>query len=184
MPPRPDGEQVEHHVFAIGVPTCLQKAAFGFPTVGQQRSAIQHPTPIHSFLNFTDPSLHRFIPKMLPAGEHPTEQDRRVNGRQFAFPFARAGSPIHEVVEKTMLLGHLLPQKAQSRQRALPGFLVLQPATLVSDAQGGQAKAGRCDAGNLPDILACNVTAGFDEARFRMGVLGEELKTGALYREF
>jgi len=75
--------------------------------------------------------------KVLPAGEYAAQQDRGINRRNFGIVYSLPCIPIHEVVEETVLVRHLVEKETQrsldTRNNAGAGHV----AALVRDAEGG-----------------------------------------------
>ena len=100
-------QKVDHHQFAILAPARMQKSAVRLPSHGKSRAAIEHPRPIDAFVDCggRDPDLG--IVEMLASGEHSTQEQCGVDGREFAVPHALAGFHVDEVVEEAVLIGQL-----------------------------------------------------------------------------
>jgi hypothetical protein len=118
---------------------------------------------------------------MSAARQHSGQEQRSIDGGQFAFPDAFAGAPVDEVKEETVLVGQLVAQESKRASHPVPRLRLRHPSTVIRDAERGQAKAGRGDAGHLPLVLvAIGTAAVLDQARLRMRAFVEEAKTGAL----
>jgi hypothetical protein len=74
---------------------------------------------------------------VLPAGEYAAQQDRGINRRNFGVVYSLPCIHMHEVVEETVLVRHLVEKETQrsldTRNKAGAGHV----AALVRDAEGG-----------------------------------------------
>jgi len=78
---------------------------------------------------------------MSSAGENTTQQDGRVDRRDFGIPNSLAGVDVSEVVEKSPMGRHLFPEEAQSRQNPIPRIGRCNEFPLFPDTKSGQPKS-------------------------------------------
>jgi hypothetical protein len=74
---------------------------------------------------------------VLPAGEYAAQQDCGINRRNFGVVYSLAGIHIHEVVEKTVSVRHLVEKETQRSLDTRNNAGVGHVAALVRDAEGG-----------------------------------------------
>src|SRR5580698_4888132 len=72
---RANGEQVNHHQFAVSVPPGGQEAALRSPPHRECGAAIEHPWPVHALVDLRGQVLDLRILEILPAGKHTAQQD-------------------------------------------------------------------------------------------------------------
>src|ERR1700732_3274376 len=83
---RTNGQQVNHHEFAIMVPASTQEAAAWLPSHGEGFAAIEHPRPIDTLVDRGCEILNLGIIEILANGEHTAEQKRAVDRGEFTVP--------------------------------------------------------------------------------------------------
>jgi len=87
------------------------------------------------------------ILKILPAHQHTAKQDGRIHRGDFRIPNSLAGIHVREVVKKTAMRRQLVPQKGKRLNHSQPGYGITYESAFFANADGGQAKAGGCNAG-------------------------------------
>ena len=115
--------------------------------------------------------------EMLAALRTPREH-RRVDGETW-IPNPLARVDIGKVVIETTVVGHRLPQKAQSGENALACICRRNVAPLFSNAQRSESESGRGDAADNSVIIAAHVAAILPPG-FRIGLFPEEPDIGSL----
>src|SRR5438128_9382319 len=85
--------------------------------------------------------------EFLARGQDAGQEQRGVDGRELATPLALSGDRVEEVIKLAVYLGGALGEELESGSHALRSLFRLDPAAFHSDGDGGQAEAGRGDAG-------------------------------------
>src|ERR1700731_2826274 len=116
---RTNGQQVNHHEFAIMVPASTQEAAAWLPSHGERFAAIEHPRPIDALVDCGCEILNLGIIEMLANRQHATEQKRAVDRGEFTVPYSLSGFYINEVVEEAVFVRQSPFQKTKSLQHAV-----------------------------------------------------------------
>src|SRR5262245_5853064 len=148
---RPDGHQVEHRMFAVGIPAGLDETILRPPSHREQsRMIIEHPWVIDPLVNFP-PVFYDLgvIAEALAYCQNARKQESGVDRRKLALPLALACPPIDEVVEPSPLVRHLLREEAQAIARPLTCLTRLHPATLGGYAKRCQSESSCGYAGDM-----------------------------------
>src|SRR5208282_6219024 len=109
--------------------------------------------------------------KVLTAGEDSAQQNSGVDGRNFRIPNSFSVGDIGKVIKKSSMVWQFLPKEAEGDKNALERIAAGNQAALISDAEGGQAKARSCNAGYDSFIIGADVAPVFHHPRFRAGLL-------------
>ena len=175
-----DGQEVGQHQLAVVIPIGVEKTGLRLPAQAEDVVTVQHPPPIHSLIDLASELSNFWMRKMLTASHHPTQQQSRVDGREFAFPFACAGPDIDEMEIKPVLLRKLLPEETERGQDALLDFLRRPVASPIRYAKSGQTETDRSDAGNFPWVRPIRPRAILDEPGCGIGCFPEKQRRGPL----
>src|SRR3977135_3533820 len=117
---RTNGEQVNHHQLAIVFPARAQETAFWLPSHGERFAAIEHPRPIHAFVDCGCEILNLGIIEMWASRQHATKQKRGIDRGEFAVPYPLSGFDIDEVVEEAVFVGQSPREKAKRLPHPFP----------------------------------------------------------------
>src|SRR5260370_18257216 len=98
---RADREKVQHHQFGVCIPARREEAVFWRPALRKSHASVEHPRPVHALIDLRGKVLNLRILKVLPAGQNPTEQNCRVDGRDLGIKSPLTGIHIHKVVIKS-----------------------------------------------------------------------------------
>src|SRR5436309_6128528 len=117
----------------------MRPAGFGesrlwVPAHGEHIAAVQHPGPVDTLVDFRGKVLDFGIGEMLAGGEDSAEQQRRINGRDFALPLTLAAIHINEVVVETVLVRKLLPDESERGANAGGNLFFLPVTARIADA--------------------------------------------------
>src|SRR5882762_8822672 len=132
---RANRQQIQHHQLGVSVPARRQKSVFRRPAHGKCTSAVEHPRPVDALIDLRRQVYDLLVLKVLPAGEYAAQQDCGINRRDLRVVYPLPGVHIHEVVEETVLVRHLVEKETQrsldTRNNAGAGHV----ATLVRNAK-------------------------------------------------
>ena len=176
---RSDGQQIEHHGFAISIPSQRAETKFRLPFERKRVAIMQGPRPLDATINPGSGTANRRIVEILAAGQHAAQKNRHIDGRQLRFRETASVAHVHIVVEKAMDVRGV----RQEMERPLdPGgdFGARPVVALVSNAQRGESEAGRRNAAH--PALAAAVCLGpvTDQAGVRVGFVPEEFERSPL----
>src|SRR5437588_4151282 len=93
--------------------------------------------------------------EVLATTQHSAQQNGGIHGRNFRVPNPLSGVDIGEVVEESTMLRQLFPQESKGCENPFQGRFSGDEATLVTDAECGEAEPGGCNAGH--DSLVIHV---------------------------
>src|ERR1700730_3715505 len=116
--------------------------------------------------------------KVLLARENSAKQDCSVNGGNFGFPYSFACVDIGPVIEKSPMVGQLLPQKAHCIQSAGLSFWSRNKLPFLANAKSGQSKACCGNASQFACHRVACVTSILHDSCFRMCLSPKKLKIG------
>src|SRR5581483_2762933 len=88
---------------------------------------------------------------------------------------------VNEVIEKAVLVRGSLQCEAERGPNAIANFLCRVPASVVRDAQGGQAEARRGNTGDVVALAPVCRSPVFDLARDGAGLFPKEGKAGPFH---
>ena len=122
---RGDPENVEDHQFAVVLPPRRQESRFRLPSHRQQRRvAVSHPLEIDAAIRGVGRACERrVVLEALTGGEDAGHQQRCVNRRKLAVPYAHARLRVDEVREPAVLVGSLRSRNkivVRARPAAVP----------------------------------------------------------------
>ena len=177
---RADRQQIEHHQFAIRIPSQWTEAKFRLPFEGEGVSAVQCPWPVNAPVNPRRRAANRGVAEIGAAGQYSAQQNRHVNGRQLRLRESSPVAHVQVVIEKPVPVRGMLQEVKRLPD---PGRnLGARPVVvLMSDAQRRQSKAGRGNAAHPAVAAAVGFGAVSDEAGVRIGFVPEKLERGARY---
>ena len=178
---RTDGQEIDHHQFAVLVPAVPDKATLRIPAMRERVGAVEHPGPVHPLINLRGHPADFAVGKMLPAGQHAAKQQGRVDRRQLAVPDPLAVAHVDEVEKEAMLVRELVPKKPQGLGDAPAQVPARQVATFVGDAQRRQSKSSGGDAADDPRVGAIGAAAVLHQAGHWVGGF-PEVKHGAAFQ--
>ena len=116
--------------------------------------AVEHPAKVDAFVNVCcEPNDLRVGREALTDSEHAGEQQRRVDGRDFAVPTAFAGAGVEPVIEPAALLKCTRVEKAQRIAGPLNCFCAWNPVAIRGDAERSQTETGCGDARDVLMVL-------------------------------
>ena len=95
---RSDGEQIQHHGFAIRIPSQPAKAMLGLPVESESIAAVERPRPLNPVENCGRVTIDSGNLKVFPAGKNTAEQDRIIDRRDFRGPCPFSSRSVHEVI--------------------------------------------------------------------------------------
>ena len=110
---RTDGEEVEHHQFGVVVPACGDEAGLGTPAHGEGLAAVEHPWPVDAVVELCGEVGDSGVVEVGACGENAAQQDRGIDGRDFAVDQRLAGFDVVEVIEEAVLVGHFVQMELQ-----------------------------------------------------------------------
>ena len=142
---RTNRQKIDHHQFAVVLPARIEKPGFRMPSHGKRGTAIQHPRPVHAFVNFCGELLDLLVVEILPRGEDAAQQNRSIDGRDLALLPALPSLHVDEVIEKTMFVVQIVGEKLQCPARSFENLGMFSEFALIADAQAGQAKSRGSD---------------------------------------
>src|SRR5687768_6694341 len=145
------------------------EAGFRRPRVSNRGRAILRPSPIHTSVERFGETPHfalleRRSVEIRGGGQHPGDQNGRIDGRQLALPGALAGGDVEEVIEEPAMPAGFrvravlrVPEKTERRQRA---FDRLRSRDIPALHRDGVARQGEADAGDAGrDVVGHRVVA-------------------------
>ncbi|MCY1303961.1 hypothetical protein D9M70_536930 [compost metagenome] len=152
---RPERQHIEQQRLAVSPPAMLQEPAGRAPAHRQCVTPVQRPAPV-------DPRIEPFgqradlaFPRVLAgekggSGQASGDQQRRVDGREFAAPGALAGPHIEKVIVEAAIAARplvarlrALGQEAQRGQHPPDRLAARNPPALDADGITGKAETGR-----------------------------------------
>src|ERR1700752_3029527 len=131
------------------------------PAHGKGLASIEHPGPVDALINFRGEILDFLISKVLPSGENATQENRRINGGEFALFPASTGFHMNEMKKEAVLVVQSVSEEAQSISNAFDDFGRLSVAAVVADAKAGQAESRGGDARHQVRVIAVGESAIF-----------------------
>ncbi len=124
----------------------FRKPCSGSQPIDKLSSAVEHPLPVDAPVKSGRQRLDPGIPlEVLPAKQHPAEQQRRIDRGKLAVEHALPAIDVDEVIKKTMLMRTGFEQE---RQRLFDPLLAIdgpQVIPLGGDAQRAQPESGGGD---------------------------------------
>src|SRR5271167_1737580 len=99
-----DGEEIEHHQFAVVVPPCGDEAELGPPAHGEGLAAVEHPRPLDAVVELCGQTGDLWVLEVGASSENAAEENGGVNGRDFDVDERLACFHIVEVVKEAMLM--------------------------------------------------------------------------------
>src|SRR6266404_3277113 len=151
---RTNGEQVNHHEFAIVVPPSTQETAAWFPSHGERFAAIKHPRPIHTLVDRRCEILDLAIIEMLTNRQHATKQKRGIDRGEFTIPHPLSSFQIDEVVEESVFVRQSPREKAERLPHPFPDRRRLTVTARFPDTKASESKARCRNTGNSPLVAA------------------------------
>ena len=139
----------------------------------QQRSIFRQPGPVDAVENQIGELRNVGMAEVLATTKHSAQQNGCIHGRNFRIPNPFAGVDIGEVVEESTVLRQLFPQESKGGENAFQRSFTGDEATLVTDAECGEAEPGCRDAGHDSLVIHVQVATIFHHAGFRAGLLPE-----------
>src|SRR5260370_8885916 len=118
--------------------------------------------------------------EVLATSKHSAQQNGCIHGRNFRVPNPFPGVEIGEVVEESPMMRQLFPQESKGRENALQCRFSGDEATLVADAERGEAEPGCRNAGHYSLVIHVQVATIFHHAGFSSGLLPEVEEVGTL----
>src|ERR1700730_19168634 len=85
--------------------------------------------------------------EVLATSQHSAQQNGCIHGGNLRVPNPFAGVDIGEVVEESTMMRQLFPQESKGCENAFQGRFRGDEATLVTDAECGEAEPGCRNAG-------------------------------------
>ena len=143
------------------------KPGLGPPAVGNRRAAVQRPLPVRPAVELVGQPADLGLllgvgVEVGRAGEHPGEQEGRVDRRQLALPDAATGLHVEEVVVEALVARGIrlrslraVAEEAQWSQRDLGGELAGDHAAFDEHRDARQAEPHGGDAGAAPPGRSC-----------------------------
>src|SRR5271155_3574001 len=131
---------------------------------------------MHAVENFVRQLADLRVLEVLAASENSAKQNGGVNRGEFGLPEALAGIDVGPMVEKSALVGQLLPEKAQRVDHAFAGERERDIAALFADAQRGQAESGGGDAADHTVVGGAHIAAVLHHSGAGIGLIPEKLK--------
>src|SRR5271165_1559462 len=118
------------------------------------------------------------MPEMLAAGQDSAKQNRSVNRRHFRIPHPLSGIDVCEVIEKTAVLGQLLPQEAKPGNRPFHRGIPRYETAPISNAKRREAKTSGRNAGHDSLVVDVDVATVLNHPRLRAGLFPEIKEIG------
>ena len=161
---RTEAEQVHQQRFVVAGPGIREEARLGSPAVGDRRAADEHPLPVRPTVEFVrQPAdlglLLGIRVEVGGTGEHPGEEECRVDRRELALPDAPTGLHVEEVVVETLVARCIrlrplraVAKEAQCLQRDRGRELAGDHAAFDEHRDGRQSEAHGGDAARSAGI--------------------------------
>src|SRR6266481_1691557 len=147
---RTNGKQVNHHEFAVVVPSSTQETAARFPSHGECFAAIKHPRPIHTLVDRRCEILDLAIIEMLTNRQHATKQKRGIDRGEFTIPHPLSSFQIDEVVEESVFVRQSPREKAERLSHAITDRCRLAVTARFPDTKSAEPKTGCRNTSNSP----------------------------------
>jgi len=156
---RTDGEEIHHHQLAVVVPARGDETGLGIPAHGKGLAAVEHPGPVDAVVELRGERGDLGVVEVSADCEDPTEEDSGVDGGDFDVDEGFTGFDVAKVIEKAMLVGHLVEMEVECGDDLLPDAIGIEVTPLVGDAECGEAEAGGGDA--CGEVLVELASGGF-----------------------
>src|SRR5580700_8754715 len=101
---------------------------------------------------------------MLAAGQYSAKQDRRIDRRYLRVPHPLPGVDICEVIKESPMCGQLMPKKRQGLHDPRARCRLGDEATLLRNADCGQAKPRGSNTGSHAFVFYANVATVLDQS--------------------
>src|SRR6185312_2262959 len=156
---RAKAEYVEQKRLAVALPAITYEATFRRPSVRKGGAVVEHPLPVDAPVELSgkraDLALFLCIAcEIFCSRQHPREEERRVDRRQFRLPGAASSLHVQEMVIEPLVtrrvsVGTLRAarKEAQTCERALDGVVALAVTALHTHGIRGKGEACPRDAG-------------------------------------
>src|SRR5215472_4813204 len=137
---RANPKKINHHQLAVMFPPGFQEARLGMPTHRKSGTAIEHPGPVDALIDFCREVLDFLIGEILARREDAAQENRGINGGEFALLPALTGFHVNEMKEEAVLVVQIVGDEFKRVSNAIGNLRRLAVAAVDADAKTGQAE--------------------------------------------
>jgi hypothetical protein len=123
------------------IPACRDEAGGGPPAHGERLAAVEHPRPVDPVVELGRKVGNPGIVKVGTTTKDTAQQDGRIDGGDLTVNKRLSSLDVVEVIEKAVLIRHLVEVKLKRRQNLLSEEICCEIISTVGNAERGETKA-------------------------------------------